>query len=1731
MYRLIVICFLFLFSIPGFGQVPITNLQAWYSADSVLIESDYVKQLYDISGNGHHLIQNNLINRPSQNENAFAGHPTILFDGSNDFLSVDFNDTIEQSNTIIIAWKINTQKAQAVFDGIVPDKRHSLEYVYSTSTNISMYAGGVGIGYSFDKPLSDFLSVNTLYYKTLAEVYDNGSFVGSSSIVGAQGLSGFNLGSRQGGSRSLSGEIAEVLIYNDELPEEDRLMIEAYLMDKYSPPVDLGDDILFSYGFCDTTIYLNGNYSSVLWSTGDTSDSIVVNSSGQYWVEVTDAFGRISSDSIIVSYPEINVSNYTVCFGDSVMVKPMNSFEYSYLWSTGSAEDSVFVSEEGDYNVQIFDSLGCSYMVDFSVQVDSFSIQLSLGNDTALCVGNQIGLILGNELVDSYLWSPGGDTTDYKRVLNEGYYSLLATNGNGCTFNDSIFVTILGTAPTPNFNLANLCYGDSTTFTDLSTPQNDIASWQWVFNENDTLNDQNAKFLFEEAGSNIVELDIESFAGCSNDTSFYVEIFNLPEVSYYSSTVCVNVENRFLPVVNIPENDSVVLMSWDVDDVIISESDTLSYTFDNPGEFELSLTVETENGCSNVFTKTITVFDSFENSEISLLAPTNGITLEDTIIVFDWQGTDLDRYYQLIISSDSLFQNTIYSSNELLASTDTVIIPSSNDTLYWRVAAYNHCLDLIYSEVYEFEQFNINEYGHLIAWYTPESAQDSNGFLYSWIDRSGNSYNIVQANEDSRPQLENTSLYPFSLINYDGNDDYLTVDFGQTYNQPLTGFVIWQNSIRKNQNIFDGISPESLSLYFPYSVLDVLFYNAGTVSSIQYEKTVVDYFSLNSFVANETSHLFYNGSEIGSGGNIGSNGLSGITFGSRAALDIRFFNGQIQEFILFDGELSDSIRIEIESYLHDKYFPPVNLERDISIPYGFPDTAITTADKPWFTSYQWSTYENDTLSSLTVSESGTYAVTVTDVFGFESADSLKVRYPKFNLWESRSICLGDTLIWDLDAKGPYSYEWSTGATDTAIQVFEAGTYNVTLTDTMGNQWSPEPVVITIDSFPVKATLGPDLTLCDGNRLELEVGQDEAVDFLWHDGSSLPYYRINETEEVSVRVINNLGCVAFDTIHVDVAGTAPKADFNFGTTCRDFQVQFTDLSETFDGSVIQAYGWDFGSYGSSSLQNPEFAFPDTGMIEVTLFIETNVGCDNDTSLMLNIHELPVANFSNLQACENATVQMNNTSFSADGEIESSLWLIGDDVYSVDNPIHIFDIPGAIQTQLVVSTEFNCSDTMSRVITIKPAPEANFSYNVACLGEPVYFTNLSTANLNQQFVSQWQFGDLGSSGEQNPFFVFDNLESQNVKLIVRQLADGCTDTLSQIIQIHNLPEASVPEQTGCEGMENILNHNSSWGEGEGFGVVEWQFADTILTGDLPVYNASEAGTYDLLVRVKNAAGCVDTVNYEYVVNESPVVGFAPLSDTTFFPTSIALENTSDPVQWSWFVNDNQFSTDENPVIDIDSAGLYVIMLRGLSDEGCENMYIDSTLALTPFVDGGIMECRSVINEGRLYVSVDLVNLGTKRVTNPELRLTLSNGQMFAETFAGNLYPGDQETYTFRTQYFIPENVSLRWLIVDLEYAQDQASGNNECMYVFGDKPVIYPPYPNPASAFINLDFTASQEGSVKIVVYNLMGRIVLNQTRDASEGLNRFEIPNPAPSGGVHTMEVEVNGKRQTFRIIL
>lgn len=116
--------------------------------------------------------------------------------------------------------------------------------------------------------------------------------------------------------------------------------------------VSLGGDIIDCIGN-PVTLTASGTGTSYLWSTGATSNSIVVMTAGQYWVMGSDSFCS-STDTINVILQMLTVNlgpDIVTC--DSVMNLYSPITGDTYQWSTGETTSSILVSTPGTYSLTV----------------------------------------------------------------------------------------------------------------------------------------------------------------------------------------------------------------------------------------------------------------------------------------------------------------------------------------------------------------------------------------------------------------------------------------------------------------------------------------------------------------------------------------------------------------------------------------------------------------------------------------------------------------------------------------------------------------------------------------------------------------------------------------------------------------------------------------------------------------------------------------------------------------------------------------------------------------------------------------------------------------------------------------------------------------------------------------------------------------------------------------------------------------------------------------------------------------------------------------------------------------------------------------------------------------------------------------------------------------------------------------------------------------------------------
>lgn len=169
-------------------------------------------------------------------------------------------------------------------------------------------------------------------------------------------------------------------------------------------------------------------------------------------------------------------------------------------------------------------------------------------------------------------------------------------------------------------------------------------------------------------------------------------------------------------------------------------------------------------------------------------------------------------------------------------------------------------------------------------------------------------------------------------------------------------------------------------------------------------------------------------------------------------------------------------------------------------------------------------------------------------------------------------------------------------------------------------WFPVPPLIIIQPSKFLGCSPADIFF---NNLSTPIDSTYTIVWNFGDGNTQsgvisPTHKYTEpgTYDVSVAITSPIGCFTSDTfpklIRVEPSPTADFTYFpdsllsNFNNT-----VKFTDLS-----TGANRWHWEFDKYGTTTLRNPTFTFPDTGLMKVTLIVTHPEGCKDSLSKYLD-----------------------------------------------------------------------------------------------------------------------------------------------------------------------------------------------------------------------------------------------------------------------------------------------------------------------------------------------------------------------------------------------------------------------------------------------------------------------------------------------------------------------------------
>lgn len=212
-----------------------------------------------------------------------------------------------------------------------------------------------------------------------------------------------------------------------------------------------------------------------LWSTGATTQSITVSTSGTYWVRITSGTCTAQSLNSVVTVgsslatPTISTSGPTaLCNGSTVTLT--SSSTSNNTWSTGATTRSITVSTAGTYWVRVSNG-SCTAQSSNTVVTSSSSSgtvpTISATGSTTICP-NGGSVTLTSSTASSYLWSTG-ETTRSIVATEAGSYTVTTNTGSGCgaTSDDArvYYKTAVATPTITASGSLNLASGGSVTLT------------------------------------------------------------------------------------------------------------------------------------------------------------------------------------------------------------------------------------------------------------------------------------------------------------------------------------------------------------------------------------------------------------------------------------------------------------------------------------------------------------------------------------------------------------------------------------------------------------------------------------------------------------------------------------------------------------------------------------------------------------------------------------------------------------------------------------------------------------------------------------------------------------------------------------------------------------------------------------------------------------------------------------------------------------------------------------------------------------------------------------------------------------------------------------------------------------------------------------------------------------------------------------------------------------------
>ncbi|HMQ49031.1 MAG TPA: PKD domain-containing protein [Saprospiraceae bacterium] len=399
-----------------------------------------------------------------------------------------------------------------------------------------------------------------------------------------------------------------------------------------------------------------------------------------------------------------------------------------------------------------------------------------------------------------------------------------------------------------------------------------------------------------------------------------------------------------------------------------------------------------------------------------------------------------------------------------------------------------------------------------------------------------------------------------------------------------------------------------------------------------------------------------------------------------------------------------------------------------------------------------------------------------------------------------------------------------------------------------------------------------------------------------------------------------------------------------TTRRDFQynvgvcglttaafaapdIQCGNLAVSFNNNSIGGddFLWFFdlenNPSATSTIANPVYVYPDTGLYTVMLVSEPGSICSDTavhTVYLQNNTLYPAFEYAILSCSDTVVIQALDLSEDVTFEIEDWYWSLnpGNQVSSEQNPQFVVNQSGTYVLSLELTSSSGCTQELSQTISVALIEETLTADTLAvCIGDSIFLNEENDPNYSYQWASD---PTLSALDVPNPLATPVETTTYQVTITdgICQVEHAVTVIVAPPIELALPPDTTICTTTYAIHLIPVSGYSYSWSSSP-------DFSDVIAEGAQVTLSPMGPSTYYLLVRDQYGCLAYDSITLtgnavDALLNGEPAIcpgefgaiGAANLDETDtltyqWMPASLIIVGQDDPVAFTFLTQPGAYT----------------------------------------------------------------------------------------------------------------------------------------------------------------------------------------------------------------------------------